>query len=239
MDLRIRDVARLLRISEQTAYRWARDGSLPSYQVNDDYRFNRVELQEWAATTKHQVSPELFAEQGAVHATPPLCAAIERGGIFYDIPGNQRGAVLEAVAQLPGIPPGIDRSLLHRLLVAREAQVSSGIGEGIAIPHPRDPIVIGADEPYVLLCFLRQPVDFGALDRQPIRVLFLVLSPSVRLHLQILARIAHVLHDGVFRALLAEQASRDRIIDRLRVLDGPSGTPPADGGAGASGERTR
>jgi PTS system nitrogen regulatory IIA component len=231
MDLRIRDVARLLNVTENTVHGWARDGSLPSYRVNDDYRFNRVELQEWAATTRHDVSLDLFADEGTRHGTSPLFAAVERGGICRDIPGDRRDSVLEAVAQLPGIPAGIDRALLHRLLVAREAQASSGIGGGIALPHPRDPIIIPAGEPHVLICFLRQPIDFQAMDRQPIRVLFVVLAPSVRVHLQLLARIAHALHDGVFRKLLLEQASQELIFDRLRTLDTPPSGPPGDDGA--------
>src|SRR3974390_2228296 len=104
MDLSVRDVARLLNVSEETVYRWVRRGSLPSHRVHDQYRFNRVELQEWAALHNHRVSPDLFHANSPAQECPNLREAIERGGIFYGVPGDRRESVLEAVCELPGIP---------------------------------------------------------------------------------------------------------------------------------------
>jgi PTS system nitrogen regulatory IIA component len=237
VDLRVRDVARLLKVSEQTVHRWVRGGSLPAHRVHDQYMFNRVELQEWAALHAHRVSPELLAPNGSAEEFPSLHAAMERGGIFYDIPGERREEVLEAITRLPGIPAKVDRSLLYQLLVAREALASTGVGNGIAIPHPRDPVVVHTDEPLVLLCFLERPIDFHALDDQPVRVLFVLLSPSVRQHLQVFARLAFALHDGILKKLIAGVASPEAILDRVKVVekrDAPgSAEKPGGGGRGA------
>ena len=219
MELKVRDVARLLNVSEQTVYRWVRSRSLPSHRVHDQYLFNRVELQEWAALHKHRVSPDLFAPNGSAEELPSLRSAIERGGIFYKVPGQSRDEVLRAVALLPAIPPGVDRELLHQLLVAREALASTSVGDGIAIPHPRDPVVARVDRPVVFLCFLERPVDFRAVDGQPVRVLFLLLSPSVRDHLRMLARLATAVRDASVQELLHGAAPRDRILDRLRAIE--------------------
>jgi PTS system nitrogen regulatory IIA component len=219
VDLRVRDVARLLNVSEQTVYRWARKGSLPAHRVHDQYLFNRVELQEWAALHKHRVSLELFAPNGSVEQPPGLLAALEHGGVAHDLPGLAREDVLAAVAQLPGIPASVDRELLYQLLLARESLASTSIGGGIAIPHPRDPVVAHVDQPLVFLCFLRQPVDFGAPDGQPVRVLFLLLSPSVRDHLRILARLASALHDETFQKLLHAAAPRGAILGRVAEIE--------------------
>lgn len=241
MELRVRDVARLLNVSEQTVYRWVRNGSLPAHRIHDQYMFNRVELQEWAALHEHRVSPELLAPNGSVEELPSLHAAIERGGIFYGIPGERREDVLEAVTQLPGIPAKVDRRLLYQLLVAREALASTGVGNGIAIPHPRDPVVIHADEPLVLLCFLEQPVDFHALDGEPVRVVFVLLSPSVREHLQMFAKLAFALHDETLKRLLQGAAPRETILDRVRVVEKretPANADEADGGGRAAATAT-
>jgi PTS system nitrogen regulatory IIA component len=240
MELRVRDVARLLNVSEQTVYRLVRNGSLPAHRVHDQYMFNRVELQEWAALHEHRVSPELLAPNGSAEEFLSLHAAIERGGIFYDIPGERREDVLEAITRLPGIPAKVDPRLLYQLLVAREALASTGVGNGIAIPHPRDPVVVHTDEPLVLLCFLERPVDFHALDGQPVRVLFVLLSPSVRQHLQVFARLAFALHDDTLKRLLRSTAPREAILDRVRVLekrDAPSADKP-DGGDRAAATPT-
>ena len=222
MDLKVRDVARLLNVSEDTVYRWARGGSLPAHRVHDQYRFNRVELQEWAALHNHRVSRELFAADngGPAEASPALHAALRRGGVVHDLPGSRREDALEALARLPGIPDSVNRELLAQLLIAREALASTSVGNGIAIPHPRDPVVVQIDEPLVFLCFLADPVDFGAPDGAPVRVLFLLLSPSVRDHLRMLARLAAALHDPELQQLLGARATREAILERLAALDG-------------------
>jgi PTS system nitrogen regulatory IIA component len=219
MDLSVRDVARLLTVSEDTVYRWVRAGTLPAHRVHDQYRFNRVELQEWAAKNKYRISPELFASESSAEGSPLLHAALERGGIFYQVPGHRREEVLEAITQLPAIPPSVNRQLLYQLLVAREALASTGIGEGIAIPHPRDPVVVELDEPHVILGFLDQPVDFRAIDAEPVRMVFLMLSPSVRAHLQMLARLAFALHDQTLKDLLRAPAPKDALLNRFRLVE--------------------
>ncbi len=219
----MRDVARLLNVSERTVYRWARKGGLPAHRVHDQFLFNRVELQEWAALHKHRVSLELFAPEGSVERPPGLHSALEHGGVVYDLPGGRSEEVLAAVAKLPGIPASVDRGLLYQLLLAREALASTSVGGGIAIPHPRDPVVAHVEEPLVFLCFLHQPVDFRAPDGQPVRVLFLLLSPSVRDHLRILARLASALHDEEVRRLLDTAAPSGAILDRIAAIEKDAG----------------
>lgn len=222
MELRVRDAAIILNKSEETITRWAQRGLLPVHRIQNQYLFNRAELQEWAALHNHPVVPELVAPSAASEQLPSLAAAIDRGGIFYQVSGGTRDKVLEAVTHLPGIPPGVNRSNLHQLLVRREALALTGLGNGIAIPHPRDPLVVRIQQPYVMLCFLAEAVDFSAIDGQPVRVLFMVLSPSVRVHLQILARLAFVLHDDVLKELLGKVASREAILERLRAIEASS-----------------
>src|SRR5438034_985186 len=62
----------------------------------------------------------------------------------------------------------------------REALQSTGVGDGIAIPHVRNPIVLHVSRPMITLCFLERPIDFGALDGKPVHVLFSLISPTVR-----------------------------------------------------------
>lgn len=219
MELSVRDVARLLRVSEDTVFRWARDHELPAHRASGEYRFNRVELQEWATREGHPVSPELFAPRGLVRLLPSLRGAIEHGGVYHDIPGQDRESVLDAVTRVAGVPSTIAREHLYELLMGREALASTGVGNGIAIPHPRDPLVVRVDEPVILLCFLEHAVDFSAIDGAPIRVLFVALAPSIHAHLQMLSRIAHALHDPPFRALLNAHAPSEEILRDAGRLD--------------------
>ncbi len=219
MELSLRDVAQLLDVSEDVVSRWVRQRELPAARVGAEYRVNKVELQEWAAARGLRISPAIFAPQGQVERLPSLHAALERGQIHYELPGTQRDEVLQAVVSLPTIAASIDPNLLFQLLLGREQLASTGIGSGIAIPHPREPLVVQISEPIVVLAFLRQPVEFDAIDRLPVKTLFVLLSPSVRVHLQILSRLMCALHDDLVRKLLRDAMPAEAIQRRIAELE--------------------
>jgi nitrogen PTS system EIIA component len=223
MDLSVREAARLLAVPEETVHRWIREGSLPASRVRREYRLNRTELQEWAAVHRQPVSPELFVTSGPDALS--LAQAFELGGVHRDVVGTSREEILQSATELPGIPDGVDRSMLFDLLMARESLGSTSVGRGIALPHPRDPLVLRITEPRVLLCLPRERVDFGAPDGVPVRALFLLLSPSVRVHLRLLARLAYALHDEMFEELLGRAAPSEAMIQRLRELEKAGGAP--------------
>ena len=147
-----------------------------------------------------------------------LAEALERGGIHRDLRGTTRDHVLCEVCNLPGIPRGVDRKLLQKLLMEREDLASTGTGGGIAIPHPRDPLVVGGAAASAFLCFLPRPIEFHSLDGRPVNVLCMILSPSHKAHLQLLRSLAIALHDDEFCDLLTKQASGEAILARARDL---------------------
>jgi len=229
MKLTVRDAAQILNVSEKSIYRWIKQGAIPAYQINDQYRFNRAELLEWATSRKINVSPEIFAEpEGGETPPPSLSEALRAGGVYYRIGGTDKASVLHAVVDTMKLPEEVDREFLYQVLLAREALGSTGIGEGIAIPHVRNPIVLHLSRPMVMLCFLEHPVDFGALDGQPATTLFTLISPTVRAHLHLLSRLGFALRDPGFKKAVLEQASRDKILEaltRAEIALGPPRSP--------------
>jgi PTS system nitrogen regulatory IIA component len=129
------------------------------------------------------------------------------------------------------LPDEVDREQLLRVLVARETLASTGIGDGIAIPHVRNPIVLHVPRPTITLCFLERPVEFGALDGKPVHCMFMLVSPTVRAHLQLLSRLAFALHDSAFGEALKRQALRDEILAEVRRVE--STLPPQRSGSPA------
>jgi nitrogen PTS system EIIA component len=207
---------------------------LPAYRVNEQYRFNRAELLEWATSRKINVSVEIFHEpESHAAALPGLVDTLEAGGIFYRLGGKDKESVLRAVVETMRLPEAVDREFLFRVLLAREALGSTGIGDGIAIPHVRSPMVLHVPRPLVTLCFLERPVDFGALDRKPVHVLFSLISPTVHTHLQLLSRLSYALHDVKFKDVVTRQGPREQILDEARRVEANLQTPAgAAGGAG-------
>ncbi len=213
MNLGVRDVCALLNVSEKTIYRWINQGLLPAYRLNDQYRFNRAELLEWATARKINISAELFEEpESSATPLPSLSEALQAGGIFYRVGGDDKNSVLRAVIEHLRVPEEVDREFLYRVVLARENLQSTGIGDGIAIPHVRNPIVLHVSRPMITLCFLERPVDFAALDGKPVHALFTLISPTVRAHLWMLSRLSFALHDEEFKKLIATQGGREEIL---------------------------
>ncbi len=226
MQLTVRDVARLLSVSEKTVYRWINQGSLPAYRVQEQYRFNRAELLEWATSRRINVSAEIIQEPESQAAPlPAISDALRAGGIFYRIGGTDKETALHAVVETLRLPEEVDRGFLLRVLLAREAMESTGIGDGIAIPHVRNPIVLHVSRPMITLCFLERPIDFRALDGLPVHTLFTVISPTVRAHLHLLSRLAFALRDPDFKAAISNQGSQDEILGHLRRVEADLGRP--------------
>jgi len=219
VDLTAKDAARLLNVSENTIYAWIRNGTVPSYRVRDKYRLNRVELLEWATARNMKVSPQIFRESRVKPPDLLLTNALRRGGVLYGLDCGDKSAALRAVCDLLPLPPKVDREELYGVLVAREALCSTGIGNGVAIPHPRGPIVLGIDEPQVTLSFLRRPIEYGALDNKPVGILFVIVSTTVRGHLLLLSHLMYALQDDEFRRLLDAGAAQDEILTTLEKIE--------------------
>ncbi len=218
MQLSAREAARLLGVPVATLERWLKAGELVATRVNDQWRMNQVDLLEFAASRNLDVSPDLLAnlEQARL---PGLADAIRAGGVHRGISGKDKAEVLRAVVDRLPLPGPGERDLLLRVLLAREALGSTGFGNGIAIPHPRNPIVLRIARPEVAICYLEPPIDFEAIDGKPVHTLFTVVTSSTRTHLQFLALIAHALRDPIVLAKLEARAGADELLPEIARVE--------------------
>jgi PTS system nitrogen regulatory IIA component len=220
MQLTVRQAAELLKVSEKTIYRWIKQGRTPALRLNGRIRLQRSELLEWATANRINVAPAAY-QGGEDERTS--CAGLEEalrdGGIYYRVGGHDVFSVLRSVVDIIPVAEGVSREQLFRVLLARESLVSTSAGRGISIPHPRNPLLMLTGRSTVSLCFLEQPVDFHALDGQPVHTLFVVISPGIHTHLQLIARIAFALQQPFFMELIEEQASREEILKAAGEID--------------------
>ncbi len=220
MNTSVKDAASLLSVSEKTIYRWIKQEVVPVYRVNEQYRFNRAELLEWATSRRMGVSPEAFHEaEDTSIPLPTLIESLETGRIVYRLEGKNRVQVMSGLVDELSLPEEVDRSYLLKVLNAREELASTGIGNGIAIPHPRNPVLLHITKPSVTLAFLENPIDFDALDRKPVHTLFCLISPTLRAHLHLLSKLSFALRDPGFKTAIENQGSRDEIFAAMRKLN--------------------
>lgn len=136
--------------------------------------------------------------------------------IFPELPGGDAGSVLHAFAERVAALGYVgDADRLYDKLMEREKLGSTGIGSGVAIPHCK---MRGLDRAVVAVAATRRPVDFGAVDGEPVRLFFLVISPhdTPAVHLQVLAAISKWVKADRHVPRLLEMTDRQAIYDFLR-----------------------
>jgi nitrogen PTS system EIIA component len=218
VQIDVKEAAHLLSVSENTVYRWIRRDGLPASKVNDIYRLNKSELLEWATERHLPLSPALFEDEKA-EVLPRLEDAIRAGGIAYGVAGTTKDEVLAAVVEKINLPTGVDRAFLLDVLIARESLGSTGLGDGVAVPHVRNPIVLPITQPLISLSFLAQPVDFAAVDGKPVGALFTMVSGTVKAHVHLLSRLAFGLRQPRLREAVRSQAPAAEILAAARAVD--------------------
>lgn len=235
MDLKIKDVAELLNVSETTIRRWLTDGKIPAYRINHQYRFSRIEIENWVmecklsaksgfapfAQQEVQIYPTVTEEAPEPSASRAgtqqfsLYRAIHKGGVFSDIAGENKEQLIRNTAQLIAPRLGIDPEVLGDLLLDREKLMPTALNHGIAVPHTRDFVLQGPSD-FIAVVFPKEPIEYGSLDGKPVHTLFFLFSGEDKRHLHLLAKLAHLSSSPAALEKLQSKPSLNDLLDYVR-----------------------
>jgi PTS system nitrogen regulatory IIA component len=205
MQLTFRDVEKAFEIEEKTLYQWLNARGMPAVKANDQYYFNSVEILEWALKNRVRLTT------GALR--------LKQGGVYFGLKGDLREEILGKVIDLLPLPDHIQKAPLKEMLLSREQAGTTGIGNGIAIPHVKHPVVLAGMGPVVGLFFLEKPVDFASRDGENVHTLFVILSSSFKGHLSLLSRLAFCLQDEGVKSVLKRRAQMEEILAAFQVAE--------------------
>src|SRR3982750_3670655 len=134
---------------------------------------------------------------------------------------EEKGTVLgELVNQIPELAEQSDaRTTLLRALHDREQLHSTGIGDGVALPHARNALVGLVDHPVIVFGRHTKGIPYGAIDSVPAQLFFLLIAPTVTEHLAILARISRILRDPKVRQQLLAADKADKVISIIKTAE--------------------
>jgi PTS system nitrogen regulatory IIA component len=135
--------------------------------------------------------------------------------IALDLDVASKSRLFEAAGALFAASSGLDATTVSASLAAREKLGSTGLGQGIAIPHGR---IKGLKEARGAFLRLKQPVPFDAPDGKPVSQVFVLLVPeqATDLHLQLLSELAQMFSEKAFRERLAAATSADDLVNLFR-----------------------
>lgn len=222
MDLKIKDVADLLNVSETTIRRWLTENKIPAYKINHQYRFSRTEIEAWVMSQKlgqsyGALSPlsERKKENSGGSKQFSLYRAIHKGDVVYNVPGQTKEEVIRTAMKLVDKDLNLDSDGISDLLLDRENLQSTGLGHGIGIPHTRD-YLLNTHHDIVVLAFPEKPLAYGSLDGKNVHTLFFLFACEDKRHLHLLAKIAHLSSLPETIKLLESRPSKETILDYVK-----------------------
>jgi PTS system nitrogen regulatory IIA component len=138
--------------------------------------------------------------------------------IRVGLSGGNKRKLLQTLGQLAGTRMGFDPAAIVDTIAERERLGTTGFGNGVAIPHGK---VEGLKQIYAMVVRLAEPVDYKAIDGQPVDLVFLLLSPpdTGAEHLKALAAISRVIRHGPTLEKLRGARSRDAFAAVLMGAD--------------------
>ncbi len=144
-----------------------------------------------------------------------LQKVLHPGVVQLDLPGETKDEIIEALLDILMDTGKVgDRSLALDCLLARENKMSTGIENGVAIPHGKTEVV---DELVACIGIKKEGADFDSLDGLVSKIFIMTLSPlhTSGPHIQFLAEISRLLKDGESREQILEASSSEEVLEVL------------------------
>ena len=146
---------------------------------------------------------------------------IDPASVIANLKPSSKKQLLQELAEAGAERTGIESHTIFESLLEREKLGSTGVGNGVAIPHAKLP---GMDRMVGVFAHLNKPVAFEAVDDQPVDIVFMLLAPegSGADHLKTLSKVARLLRDQSTLASIRTSTDPDAIFSLLTSLENAS-----------------
>ena len=213
--LTVAEVSDYVQLNQRTVIRMAQSGEIPAVKIARQWRFRPELVESWLES--HSAVAAGAVGAAVEPARPP--GEIELSTVFYTHPklldlmaGNRLSALREVVSLLVAEQKVSNVNPFLQMLYEREAMLSTGIGNGVAIPHARHAVRGLFQAPMVVLARSMSGIDWRAVDGLPVHLIFLLISPDDGTHLRLLSRLSRVLRLPSAFERLKGAASSDEVI---------------------------
>ena len=135
--------------------------------------------------------------------------------IRVGLPGATKDAVINALLDVIETHPAInDPEAVRKAVFAREAMMSTGVGKGLGLPHAK---TLAVNKTVAAFAITAEPVEFGSIDDEPVRLLFLLVGTEAAKseHIKILSRISRLLNRDAFRKRLVAAKDAKEVLALL------------------------
>lgn len=148
-----------------------------------------------------------------------LVNLIHKGGIFIDVEGSTPKEIFDFVCKRISLPEGMTAEQVSNILSSREEILSTAVGNGIALPHGRSPIMKNEDDQRIVVVYLKDPINMNAPDEKDVYVMFILLTSNPQIHLKVLTSLASLFRSVRFRKALESKAGEAELSNLILELD--------------------
>ena len=191
MDLKIKDVAQFLLMTEKEIQKLVKAKDIPHQVIQERVVFHKEKVIEWALGKNIPLNISGSTQFQEYHIKSLLPLLTPQSFFYYcELTGDH---YIEQMTHLALFDKAVDLDVVIQLLKSREQLMSTAIGNGISLPHPRIPLVIGRDKPLVHFFFPKNFLPLNSLDGKPVHTLILIISQTIKQHLSLLAHVSFLL----------------------------------------------
>ncbi len=147
-----------------------------------------------------------------------LAKLISKGGLYRDVLGESPEQIYKSVCGKLNLPDYLSADVAYDALCAREKIMSTAVGNGIALPHARNPVVRTAEDEQVAVVYLKEPLHMSSPDEKKVFVMFVIFSCTSQSHLTILSWLVQAFKNPAFKKLVEERADADALIQAIENI---------------------
>jgi nitrogen PTS system EIIA component len=148
-----------------------------------------------------------------------IAGLIHKGGVYDNIDGTSPEEIYKTVSTIIPLPVDMTHEAVYDALCAREHVLSTAVGNGIALPHARAPLMKNENDQEICIVYLKNPIDMKAPDERKVFVMFVLLTYNSQSHLKILSNLVTLFRKPQFRKLLEKHAGEAELLNAIRELD--------------------
>ncbi|MDB4304001.1 PTS sugar transporter subunit IIA [Desulfosarcina sp.] len=209
-----RELAQYIKLNEKTVIKMAQTGKLPGVKISNKWRFHLSAIDDYLQNTVVKMpDDDLDMIIKTAEHIIPMSRLTGAALINLDLKATTKAQVLDELTQIAFEANILSEAKEFRqLLGEREAMLSTALGKGVAIPHPRDPQEGMFKRPHIIIGRSKKGVEFHAPDDEKVHVFFVSCATNEYGHLRLLAKVSKLLHvPGMHERLLAVKSNEELI----------------------------
>lgn len=190
---------------------------IPFQMLHDKVVFNKHQIIEWALgrNLAINVSGHNKLSEYRIETVSNL---LDETSFHYKCELSESTYIEQMVLRI-NFEKNVDSEIIIQLLKSRESMMSTAIGNGISLPHPRVPLMVGKNKPLINFFFPTKPLNLNSIDGKPVHTLILLISQTIKQHLSLIAHLSFLLSKETFRFALENRLECREILDIIKKIE--------------------